>query len=181
MKKKYIFLLSILTISVSAELFKCKLPEYQVKPGAKACSDRPFKLKEVPKEFSGLTGIQTKMGDKQGSALKLLLNQPARIYGVFNWPRLLEASEWSKLPKGWSLYWKSAPNIFKNFTCDIYFLDLPAGGREKAAEIVREILEVLLLTAESCLQNDELVVIARDPLGKPQLRNQHRLAVAIRA
>ncbi len=130
MKKKYIFLLSILTISVSAELFKCKLPEYQVKPGAKACSDRPFKLKEVPKEFSGLTGIQTKMGDKQGSALKLLLNQPARIYGVFNWPRLLEASEWSKLPKGWSLYWKSAPNIFKNFTCDIYFLDLPAGQHE---------------------------------------------------
>ena len=60
-------------------------------------------------------------------------------------------------------------------------LHLPAGGGEKAAEIVREILEVLLLTAEPCLQNDELVVVAGDPFGKPQLRNQHRLAVAIRA
>ena len=60
-------------------------------------------------------------------------------------------------------------------------LHLPAGGGEKAAEIFGEILEVLLLAAESCLQNDELVVVARDPLGKPQLRNQDRLAVAIRA
>ncbi len=127
MKRKFTFLLLTATSILGAGLVKTTAPLYTVKPGSRICADRDYKLLKVPVEFSGLTAIQTNMGDKQGSELKINLEQPARIYGVFNWTRLLEASDWGRIPVNWKLYRHAVPGLVKNMDCDIYYIDLPAG------------------------------------------------------
>ncbi|MCF6176767.1 MAG: hypothetical protein L3J71_13495 [Victivallaceae bacterium] len=121
-------ILFLAAVSIMASsIVSADRPLYKVVPGARFCVDRQYTLLKVPVEFVGLDALQTKMGDKRGITQKLRLLKPARIYGIFNWGRILEAGNWGHIPDKWTLYRQAVPDLIKGMNSDIYYIDLPAG------------------------------------------------------
>jgi hypothetical protein len=127
--KVIIFIILFLAAAsiMASSIVSADHPLYKVVPGARFCVDRKYKLLKVPTEFVGLDALQTKMGDKRGISQKLRLLKPARIYGIFNWVRILEADNWGYLPDKWTLYRQAVPDLLKGINSDIHYIDLPAG------------------------------------------------------
>ena len=59
-------------------------------------------------------------------------------------------------------------------------LDRPAWCGQQATDVLGQIAEVVRFTAETGMKHDQLVVIAGDTFGKPELRDQHSAAIAVR-